>query len=79
MKPGTDIIVVSIDGIKSALEAIVAGKLNCCVECNPLLGPAAFDVIEQIKQGKKPDHKITVHDELFDSSNAAAALPNRKY
>jgi galactofuranose transport system substrate-binding protein len=79
MKPGTDIIVVSIDGIKSALEAIVAGKLNCSVECNPLLGPAAFDVIESIKKGNKPEHKIVVHDELFDSSNAAAALPNRKY
>lgn len=79
MKPGTDIIVVSIDGIKSALEAIVAGKLNCSVECNPLLGPAAFDVIESIKKGQKPEHKIVVHDELFDSSNAAAALPNRKY
>jgi ABC-type sugar transport system substrate-binding protein len=79
LKPGTDIIVVSIDGIKSALEAIVAGKLNCSVECNPLLGPAAFDVIEQIKKGTKPEHKIVVKDELFDSSNAAAALPNRKY
>jgi ABC-type sugar transport system substrate-binding protein len=79
MKPGTDIIVVSIDGIKPALEAIVAGKLNCTVECNPLLGPAAFDVVESIVKGNKPDHKIVVHDELFDSSNAAAALPNRKY
>jgi galactofuranose transport system substrate-binding protein len=79
MKPGSDIIVVSIDGIKPALEAIVAGKLNCTVECNPLLGPAAFDVVEGIAKGNKPEHKIIVHDELFDSSNAAAALPNRKY
>jgi simple sugar transport system substrate-binding protein len=79
MKPGTDIIVVSIDGIKSALEAIVAGKLNCSVECNPLLGPAAFDVIESVKKGNKAEHKIVVKDELFDSSNAAAALPTRKY
>jgi simple sugar transport system substrate-binding protein len=79
MKPGTDIIVVSIDGIKSALEAIVAGKLNCSVECNPLLGPAAFDVVESVKKGNKAEHKIVVKDELFDSSNAAAALPSRKY
>src|SRR4051812_37772169 len=79
MKPGTDIIVVSIDGIKSALEAIVAGKLNCSVECNPLLGPAAFDVVESVKKGNNAEHKIVVKDELFDSSNAAAALPTRKY
>jgi galactofuranose transport system substrate-binding protein len=79
MKPGTDIIVVSIDGVKSALEAIAAGKLNCSVECNPLLGPTAFDVVEQIRKGNMPPHKIVVKDELFDQSNAAEALPNRKY
>ncbi|MEO5804646.1 MAG: ABC transporter substrate-binding protein, partial [Verrucomicrobiota bacterium] len=45
LKPGTDIIIVSIDGVKPAFEAIVAGKLNCTVECNPLLGPTVFDVL----------------------------------
>src|SRR5947199_10600539 len=31
-KPGTNIVVVSIDGVKGAFEAMVAGKLNCSVE-----------------------------------------------
>lgn len=79
MKPGKDILVVSIDGLKSAFEAIVAGKLNVTVECNPLLGPAAFDAIEAIKAGKDIPKKTVVKDELFDETNAAAALPNRKY
>src|SRR5204862_8003456 len=52
LKPGTDIIVVSIDGVKGAFEAMVAGKLNCTVECTPLLGPAALDAIEAFKAGK---------------------------
>ena len=38
--PGKDIIVVGIDAVKSAFEQIVAGKMNCTVECNPLLVPA---------------------------------------
>src|SRR5262245_33583763 len=45
LQPGRDIIVISIDGIKPAFEAMVAGTLNCTVECNPLLGPAAFDAV----------------------------------
>ena len=41
LKPGKDIIIISIDGVKGAFEAMIAGKLNVTVECSPLLGPAA--------------------------------------
>jgi len=79
LKPGTDIIVVSIDGVKSAFEAIVAGKLNCSVECNPLLGPTVFDLFDSIRNGAVPPQKVVMHDEIYDQSNAAAALPTRQY
>src|SRR4029077_4248724 len=39
MKPGKDILIVSIDGVKGAFQAMIAGKLNVSVECSPLLGP----------------------------------------
>ncbi len=29
LKPGEDIILVSIDGVKGAFEAMAEGKLNC--------------------------------------------------
>ena len=47
-KPGVDIKIVSIDAVKAAFEAMVAGELNCTVECNPLLGPQLFDIIQAI-------------------------------
>jgi simple sugar transport system substrate-binding protein len=78
-KPGTDILVVSIDGMKAMLEAIAAGKANCTVECNPLLGPAAFDAVEKAVAGEELPKKTIVEDQLFDQSNAAQALPERKY
>lgn len=78
-KPGKDILVVSVDGVKGAFEAMVAGKLNCTVECNPLLGPAAFDAINDAKAGKTLPKKTIVKDELFDQSNAASAIASRKY
>ena len=40
-KPGTDITIISIDGVKGAFEAMIAGKLNVTVECSPLVRPAA--------------------------------------
>jgi len=79
LKPGTDVIVVSIDGVKGAFEAMVAGKLNCSVECNPLLGPAAFDAVEAIRAGKPVPKKTIVKDELFDQSNARDVIASRKY
>ncbi len=52
LKPGTDIVVISIDGVHDAFQAMVDGKLNATVECNPLLGPAAFDAVEAVIAGK---------------------------
>jgi simple sugar transport system substrate-binding protein len=79
LKPGRDIILVSIDGVKGAFDAMVAGKLNCTVECNPLLGPAAFDAIETIRAGKPVPKKTVVKDEIFDQSVAKDVIASRKY
>jgi ABC-type sugar transport system substrate-binding protein len=78
-KPGTGVVVLSIDGVKGAFEAMVAGKLNCTVECNPLLGPMAFDAVEKTLKGEKLPKRTVVQDRVFDASAAAAELPNRKY
>lgn len=79
LKPGTDIVLVSIDGVRAALEAIAEGKLNCSVECTPLLGPTLFDMLDSIKNGEEVPKKMIMRDELFDETNAKAALPTRKY
>ena len=78
-KPGVDILVVSIDGVKPAFESMVEGKLNCTVECNPLLGPAAFDAVEQAVAGKKLPKNTIVQDKLFDQSTAKDVIDSRQY
>jgi ABC-type sugar transport system substrate-binding protein len=79
LRPGKDVIIVSIDGIKGAFEAMIAGKLNCSVECNPLLGPMAFDAVEKLCAGKPVPKKTVVKDELFDQSVAKDLIATRKY
>jgi ABC-type sugar transport system substrate-binding protein len=79
IKPGKDILIVSIDGVKGAFEAMAAGKLNCTVECNPQIGPQLFDAVEAIKAGKPLPKHIPVQEGVFEQSQAAAELPNRKY
>jgi simple sugar transport system substrate-binding protein len=79
LKPGVEVTVISIDGVKGAFEAMVAGKLNCTVECNPLLGPAAFDAIEAALAGKTLPKKTIVQDRVFDQSVAKDVIATRKY
>jgi galactofuranose transport system substrate-binding protein len=78
-KPGQDIIIVSIDGVRGAFEAMAEGKLNCTVECTPLLGPAAFDAVEAALAGKELPKKTIVKDERYEQSQAKELLPTRKY
>lgn len=78
-KPGVDIIIVSIDGVKPAFEAMAEGKLNATVECNPLLGPMVFDAIEMLQNDKPVPKFIKQHDILFDQSTAKDELPKRLY
>ncbi|HKG56038.1 MAG TPA: ABC transporter substrate-binding protein [Candidatus Limnocylindrales bacterium] len=74
-KPGKDVIVVSIDGEKDALQAIVDGKMGASVECNPRFGPKAFDTLVKYANGEKIDAKIINPDKFYDSTNAAQELP----
>lgn len=78
-KPGEDIILVSIDGVKGAFEAMVAGKLNATVECNPLLGPMAFDAVEKAIAGQTMPKWLVVEDKVYDRSVAADVIDSRQY
>jgi galactofuranose transport system substrate-binding protein len=71
LQPGKDVLIVSVDGQKSALEAIMRGEMNVTVECNPRFGPVAFDTLEKFLKGEQIPPKIIVPDKFFDSANAA--------
>ncbi len=79
LKPGKDIIVVSIDGVKGAFEAMVNGTLNCTVECNPLLGPYAFDAALKAIKGEPQEKWIKVPTRFFEQSQAASLIDSRPY
>jgi simple sugar transport system substrate-binding protein len=79
LKPGKDVLVVSIDATKPALEAIIAGKLSASIECNTQLGPLVLDALEAAVAGAKVPYKILIKDELFDASNAKERIGARSY
>jgi ABC-type sugar transport system substrate-binding protein len=69
--PGEDIIIVSVDGTKDALQAIIDGKMGATVESSPFFGPSVFDVIEKHAAGEDIPVDIIIEDRFFDQDNAA--------
>jgi len=78
-KPGKDIFIVSVDGIKDAFQLMADGKTNAVVECNPLLGPQLLEVSKNILDGKEVERSIKSKESQFLQKDAAKELPNRKY
>jgi galactofuranose transport system substrate-binding protein len=74
LQPGKDITVVSVDGEKAALEAVIRGEIGATAESNPRFGPLAFETLERYRRGEKIPAKIVIEDRFFDASNARQYL-----
>lgn len=74
--PGKDILILSIDGGKEAVQAVVDGKIAAVVECNPRFGPKAFETMMRYANGETIPPVLINEDKFYDASNAAAELAN---
>jgi simple sugar transport system substrate-binding protein len=79
LRPGKDIKIVSIDAVRDAFQAMIDGKLNATVECNPLLGPTFFELALKVANGEKVDNWIPSKEGVFYPEEALQILPKRKY
>ncbi len=79
LKPGEDIKIVSIDAIRDAFQAMIEGKINATVECNPLLGPQFFELALQVVNGEDVPKWIPSRESIYFPDNAEEILPTRRY
>lgn len=70
-KPGEDVLVVSIDGTRDALQAIIDGKMGVTVESSPFFGPLACDTMKRYAAGETIEPWVQVSDRIFTAENAA--------
>ena len=78
-KPGEDIKIVSIDGVHDGMQALVDGKINYIVECNPLLGDSAADLVKKVLDGKDVQKQNFATDQAFTADEAAKVIDSRPY
>ena len=79
LRPGVDIKIVSVDAARGAFEAMIAGKLNATIECNPLLGSQFFDLALKVVNGEAVPKWVPSKEGIFLPDNAAEILPTRKW
>ena len=79
LRPGVDIKIVSVDAARGAFEAMIAGKLNATVECNPLLGPQFFELALRVVNGEAVPKRVRSIETIFFPEDALEVLPTRKY
>jgi ribose transport system substrate-binding protein len=70
--------IVSIDGTKGAVQAIVDGNFDAVIESNPAFGPASQTALEAYVNGDGAPAVTITTDNGYDKSNAAEALSSGK-
>lgn len=79
LKPSKDIVIVGADAVKGMFQAMIDGKANATIECNPLQGDLFFETCKKILAGESVPKSVYVEEGVFDTTNAAEAFPTRKY
>lgn len=80
MLPGRDVIIISFDANRTALEMTLQGLISLNVECNPLHGPRVQGIIEKLEAGEIPQKFSYVEETVFDSETITRAIiDDREY
>ncbi|TXS01697.1 ABC transporter substrate-binding protein [Streptomyces sp. col6] len=75
-KPGKDVKIVSVDGTRNAVQAIVNGEYNAVIESNPRFGPLAFATAQKFYGGEEIPENVIISDRAYDEANAKSSVGN---
>jgi len=78
LKPGSDILTVSIDGVPDIFKAMAAGEANATVELAPDMAARALDVLAAYRKTGQAPKFVQTPSRLFLPDTAAAEYARRK-
>ncbi|MDD3336992.1 MAG: ABC transporter substrate-binding protein [Eubacteriales bacterium] len=77
--PGKDIIIVTVDGEQEAIDGLKAGKINCVVECTPMLGDLVMELAEKLMAGEAVPKVTHPEEQVFTEFDDLSDLAPRGY
>ena len=72
-------IIISIDAEQECIDALVNGKINCVVECNPNLGPVLMDLVEVVAAKKEIPRVTYMEEKVFTENDDFSSYIPRGY
>lgn len=79
IKPGQDIVIVSVDAEQAAIDALKEGKINCIIECNPKLGDHVMELVKKLAKQEEVTKLTHVTENIFQETDDLHDLPLRGY
>lgn len=74
------VMIISFDAVRDALRLCLEGKINVCVECNPLHGPRVAALIRQLEEGQTLQKQTYVDENFYTQRDLSDNLiRNREY
>lgn len=77
--PGKDIVIISIDGGQEAIDILKEGRINCIVECTPMLGSLLMETALAVKAGQSVEKVICPVERSFSDYDDLSSLEPRGY
>ena len=77
--PGKDIVIISVDGGQEAINVLKEGKINCIVECTPMLGSTVMETALKLKNKEQVDRLIHPEERYFSDEQDLSDLEPRGY
>ena len=79
IRPGKDIVIITIDARQAAIDALREGEVNCVIECNPKTGPAIIDLAQRLARGETIPRLQHVFEEVFTEYDDLSEIAPRGY
>jgi len=77
--PGQDMVIISIDGGQEAIDVLKKGKINCVVECTPMLGSTLMNTALKLKNGEAVEEQIHPDERYFSDEMDLSGISPRGY
>lgn len=65
IEPGKDVIIISVDGEQAAIDLLQQGKINCVVECSPMIGPTIMELAQKLANGEEIERCTYSEERVF--------------
>lgn len=78
-KDAKNYTIITFDGQADVFKEMINGKVDLCVECNPLLGPDSAALVAKVLAGESVDKINYVKEGVFPAEVASEEIGNRTF